>query len=514
MSRPAATLAAAIAIGLSFPGFADAVPAGPCQGKVFVSSCVPPALKGRVEQARQHIVLLGYRFDDENGTILSPQTKGPIETAEVEQVLAWSEAGNRHLTLERMSHVLLRQNPGQPLSPEAAAELQRLAAAHGDALPRAVLDALAAAGPNTKALSGDVLKAYEDSARVFDGQPSPLQRLGVALPVLGRWNAPARLPDYFDDAERRLGTLTAAAIKSRMERNPVGRELLGRFSGRDGKPKLPALLALKLEERYGATYSGMNDAVILNHDAVVQDVLARAPPDEQAALRSKLKGPKALAEHLARNPQALEDFIARQETNLVHELTHAWQCRRSQLNVEILRGNAPGINPLEGEHEAFLTSLRYLHQRVIAGDPTAVKEALEQTTYPKLISNFRSWRNDITELYVQHFPEGAALLQTGLELQNDRIRLARRMAGEDNWSRLQFILKKIGFERGTRAMQSEMKSYTRSFADFRTKEYPKLQQEGLSALAAHFASRGRPNQEEEDSVRLSALEKKRLEVRK
>lgn len=455
------------------------------QDEIFVLFAAPQELRERVEKTRTEFQLYGWRFDDDKGHLLSPKTKKPAPRAEVEEFLAEIEASQRHLTLQRMHYLLSRQDLDRPLSPAVQAELKRLVEKRREILPKSVLDALNA----PRALGAAVLKAYEDSTHFFDGKVTLGERLGAALPVLGTWNAGQRLPGYFDDAERRLGENLAAAVAKRLRANPVGRGLLEKFR-KNGKLELPQFLVLAIDANAHAAYTPSSDSIILNFSAVVGAVVARAPPERRAALEAQLKDAAALAEHLRNNPKALEEFVAGEDSTIYHELVHAWQQRRDPSGVEQLRGNAPDFNMLEGEQEAFVEELRYLHAKILAGDETALREAWDDGRYREFIADPVAFRQSIADIYLQNWPEQAALLPTGLDLQNDRVSLARRLLGTSVGARVEHALKLIGLSRGTRAMQADLDAYTARFAAL-DKEHPRLQQEGYAALAAWRAKLGR-----------------------
>src|SRR5258708_2603893 len=80
-----------------------APPADP-SARNFVLKDAPEPTRESVDKHRVDFLGFGYRFDEDAGTILSPDTKKPVSVAEVDGVLNSIRLGYKHQVLERMHH--------------------------------------------------------------------------------------------------------------------------------------------------------------------------------------------------------------------------------------------------------------------------------------------------------------------------------------------------------------------------------------------------------------------------
>ena len=172
--------------------------------QIFNFKTAPVDMKSKVENAHDAFILCGYRFDEDNGTILSTGTKNPISYGEVNGFLTQISLSEKRYALERMKELLAQQDPNKPVAKEVLEELKALTGKHQKDLPADFSKAIAEAqGLPAKILRTQVDQAYADSLRYWDGQMSFTERVGAALPVTpGGWNEPGQKPAYLDDMEK------------------------------------------------------------------------------------------------------------------------------------------------------------------------------------------------------------------------------------------------------------------------------------------------------------------------
>ena len=174
----------------------------------------------------------GYRLEAD-GRVLDPTTLGALSSDEFSSALTRLGLGAQQSALERLRLLLAKDDP----TPADRAAIAALRGSLPDDVAKAV-DAGAAAA-DLRALADRDLSRI---AAYFDAARSPQQRVLDAAPVaLGAPGPRTPLP-YFDPAERALGdSLRAAAVRT-LGRDPVGREVLARLNGPDGKPVLPPIV--------------------------------------------------------------------------------------------------------------------------------------------------------------------------------------------------------------------------------------------------------------------------------
>ena len=97
----------------------------------FFRSAVP-------DEDRAVLTYTGHRFDEGSGHVLSPQTKKPLSVLDVEIFRRYMLLNNKHVILERLSHLLAAQDPAKPLSADARARVKALTDFEKAALPLAV----------------------------------------------------------------------------------------------------------------------------------------------------------------------------------------------------------------------------------------------------------------------------------------------------------------------------------------------------------------------------------------
>ncbi len=457
------------------------------KGEVFSFNTASPELKARVEKRREVVIMLGHRFDESAGTILSSKTKAPLTLKEVEEILAEIDKAKTFDVLERMSAILSKQDLSKPLSPSVLAQLETLAGTQKNGIPPGLLKLLDGTSKvSAKILVADVENAYMESTRYFDGQ-----EVAGKTSVLGSHTSG---PQYFDDAEKKLGLKLQAAVAAHLAKNPVGAELLKKFAGKDGKLALPAMMVLKLNPEYGAFYSSYNQAFVVNSVHILDLVAARAPPQERDALKKELSDPKKLAAHLLVAPKALEAFVADNDETIVHELIHAVQYRRGEIDQLMTAGPVPSVFILEREHEAFLESNRYLHQKLLA-DPSAAAKSTHFSGYMAMIQDFERWRDGISQSYLETWPDAAANLKTVEDLRQTRLAAADKLKLKNVLNTAWFDFESLKTKRIKNAgadLKSGEKTHNKYISKFLAEEYPKMRYEGYLARAKILVSEGRP----------------------
>ncbi len=430
----------------------------------------------------------GHRFEEETGHILAPQTKKPLSRLDVEQYRKYMLLNNKHVILERLSHLLAAQDPAKPLSADARARVKALTDFEKAALPPALAKALESPRTLAGALKGQAERAYLDSTRFFDGQGTLSDKAKADLPVWAGGGDGRQKPNFFDDTEKRLGEALRDAVAAHLAKDPVGRDLLSHFKGKDGKPELPPFLILKIGPNAGAVYNITDRTVIFNQQYMVEGLLANKPPEAAEGLRQELSDPKKFARYLLAHPKAQEDFLVLNDVAVFHELIHARQDRRDRLMGELNRGNTPSAIYIEYEQEAFLQQNRYVHSKVLRGEAVTPKEL---DNYRQMLGDFSRWKDGIKQTYTELWPQAAATIGTAQALQKERIGAARRLMGESLHSAMVQTLKLIGYEQGSQAMAQAQKGSQARLAAFKKDEYPAMKKQAARPLAERFLALAR-----------------------
>lgn len=385
--------------------------------------------------------------------------------------------------------------PDRPIPPDIAA---RVKAAHsaGSTVPQNVLDAIAAGAPAGKVLAATD-GAYASLTRYFDGDRDAESLIRSALPVVPGWNEPAKPRALVGAIEEQVAAKLSADLAARFATHPAGREMLERFRDKDGQVRLPAVRVLKLSQRpddpgYGlaaAVQDPSNGSVVLNHWVAARIAIAAAPPERRAALSAELGDASKLNALLLKDPAVRAQVLKGMEITIAHEFVHSWQNRRSAFDVEMVRGNLPGTNPLEKEHEAYREQYRYFHSLLKAHPVDAVSSG-ELAGYRSALADYDAYRAQITQIYTGNFA-GSSDFKTVAASQADRRAMAEtlRKDGPVAWARQG--LKLLGFMYGDAAMKTEIGEDTRRAAEFRDKELPRMRAESRPLLLTAYAASGR-----------------------
>lgn len=431
---------------------------------------------------RAALTYTGHRFDEETGHVLSPQTKKPLTVLDIEQYRKYMLLNNKHVILERLSHLLSAQDPGKPLPPEARAKIKALTDSEKAALPPALAKALESPQTLAGALKGQAERAYLDSTRFFDGQGTLSDKVRTNMPVWAGGSNGRQKPSFFDETEKKLGESLRAAVAAHLAKDPVGRELLSHL------PELPPFLILKIDQNAGAVYNYTDRTVIFNQQYVVEGLLAGKPPQEAEALRQELSDPKKFARYLLAHPKAQEDFLAGNDVAVFHELTHARQDRRDRLMGELNRGNSPSAIYIEYEQEAFLQQNRYVHSKILRGESVLPGDL---DNYRQMLGNFARWKDGIAQSYTELWPQAAATIGTAQALQKERISAARRLMGESLHGTLVQAMKLIGYKQGSLAMAQAQNGSRQRMDAFKKDEYPAMKKQAARPLAERFLTLAR-----------------------
>ncbi|MCX5797135.1 MAG: hypothetical protein NTY77_16715 [Elusimicrobia bacterium] len=449
------------------------------------------------DEEKDGLLYAGNRFDEDTGHILSLQSKQPLTVLDIEVSRRNTLLGQKDAILAKLSLLLSQQEPGKPLSPQAQTQVKALVDAYPGALPPSLVKTLTTPGLSASSLHADAAQAYEASTRFFDGQNTLKDWVGNALPVKAEPTSAYAAKVYFDDTEKRLGQTLRASVADELMKNPVGRELLDHFRDRKGELDLPHFLILRIDPKAMAVYSSSNKSVVFNQRIIEDALMDGVPAKDQPKLRRELADSKKFAAYLLAHPEAFQKAVAANGTTFLHELTHAWQDRREGLMGEGDRGNVPGVNAIENEHEAFLMEVRWLHARLLADPKSAAKDEMLDS-YRQFLANPDLWRNDITQRYLANWPQSSADFPTALQLQEQRVGVARKFMGEGLHQRLVQAIKLLGYQRGTEEMKKSESAARKRVAEFDKTVYPQMRQEGMRGLAELFLSLAREAEDADD----------------
>ncbi|MCR4295112.1 MAG: hypothetical protein NUW21_06225 [Elusimicrobia bacterium] len=439
----------------------------------------------------------GVRLDEKTCFFHEDDRPEPVTRL---QIAAIKPAQDKSLELMALGDLraALRRLPGdRPVPPDVAA---RLKAAHqaGAKLPQKTLDALAKGAPAQALLNGTE-DAYASLTRYFDARRGAESLARGALPYVPGFNEPARPRALVGSSEERVAAALSRDLAARFSTHEAGREMLERFRGKDGVVRLPVVRVLKLSQRpddpgYGqaaAVQDPSNGTVVINHWVAARIAVAAAPPEKRAALARELADAAKLNARLLRDPELRGKVLKGVELIVAHEFVHAWQNRRGGYDVEMLRENLPGANPLEKEHEAYREQYRYFHS-LLKSHPADAVASPEMAGYRAVLSDYDGYRAVITQAYMGTFA-GSSDFRTVKQVQEDRRALARRLRGESAEQWIRQGLKLVGFTYGDKAMAEAVAEDARRAKNFRVRELPKMQTESRELLPKAFESAGRPD---------------------
>ncbi len=442
----------------------------------------------------------GYRVDEATCRILAPGSRRPLLRAQILLSRRGGEVGALRHTMGDLLTILRRTPAGEPVPPAVLRSLQ-LARSAGVRIPAALRASLAGAA-NAGDAAASLEAAYADSTRLFDFSRGLKAVAESSLPVLpGGVNAPARPPVYQDSLETRLGRAFDADLAAQFARTPSGRRMLARFRDARGAARLPDIVMVKMSQRpfeggYGQSAAVANPetgGIQINHWDAARVALETAPAKDRAALAKEFSDPAKLALYLLNHPDARKAFISREDVVLYHELTHIWQFRRDASTIEQVRGNAPGLNPLEREHEAYREQFRYLTDK-LALEPRQSLDTGWVDMYQMLLAQgYPALRTWIDGRYMGTFA-GSSDFKTVEQVQAQRESVARRLRKTSAYAWVLEGLKLVGLRRADAALRADDSAYRSRARDFETRILPEMRRQGYPRLIAAYEGAGRPGQ--------------------
>jgi hypothetical protein len=350
----------------------------------------------------------GFRLQDD-GRVLGPSTAAPLSDEEFSAALAKLGYAAQEAALERLSLLAASGN----LSADQRAQLDALKGS----LPDDAAKALAAGAPASelrRIAEGDL----QTIANYFDASRTPQGRASDAAPVrLGDSGPRVPLP-YFNPAEKTLGDGLRAAAAKTLSGDPVGRTVLARLNGSNGKPALPPIVVEDAPDGAVAEYNYRRRALVVDAETLRASVVGAAPAPQRAELRSSLATRDALIAYAGAHPALLSAFAAQNDALLAHELTHAWQDRRDPVMQEMSRGALPAGLIVDDEIEAWTVKNLYIASR-LKNAPRAPVDPNELADFQAMTAQYVRWRDALAARYAASVP-GALSLDDAAALQARR----------------------------------------------------------------------------------------------
>lgn len=442
-------------------------------------------------EAMQWVTLMtqGIRLDEKTCYLLDGERQ--VTLLEIAAMKPEEKKALELMGLSSLRAALRGLPPDQPMPPKVA---DRVKAAHaaGSTVPQSVLDAIAAGAPAGKILASTE-RTYASLTRYFDGQRDVESLVRSALPVVPGWNKPAKPRALVGSLEEQVAAKLSEDLSARFATHTAGLEMLERFRDKDGQVRLPAVRVLKLSQRpddpgYGlaaAIQDPSNGTVVLNHWVTARIVIAAAPHERRAALSAELGEASKLNELLLKDPAVRAQVLRGMELVIAHEFVHSWQSRRSAFDVEMMRRNLPGTNPLEKEQEAYREQYRYFHS-LLKAYPIAAVSSGDLAGYRSALADYAALRAQVTQIYTGNFA-GSSDFKTVAASQEDRRSLAETLRNEGpiEWARQG--LKLLGLKHGDAALSAAVNEDARRAADFRDNELPRMQKESRPLLLSAYA---------------------------
>jgi len=438
----------------------------------------------------------GYRFQEDTGAILSPDTKQPLSVIVVKAILHSAFPASNYDILERMKNALQKEDSNSKISKKTLANLRAMAKRQKKDLPPDLIRALKAG--EASRLHDAIDRAYLESTRFWDNQQIASTFKIFRPLVAGKFQETQKKSVHFYEIEKRFSQELARDIETHFNKNHIGREIMDRLRNKKGVLDLPAFQILRMgpgkktKQHYAlAAYDTVGNSILTNFIDARKVILKSFPFMQRGKMRKLISTPKRLTSYLALNPSARTQLLSSMGTTFAHELTHAWQHARDPFSLETLRGNTPSTIPIENEHEAFVEQMRYLHATLIKNPRAAMRNA-DARDYLSMLKDFDQWRDNITQRYLEGYPEAAATFPTIASLQKIRVSAARRLSKENLFTGWVQNIKLLRLSKGTQAIQKAEKVVRSRLDEFRTKEYPHMRVQAYDKLAAYSLSRKRP----------------------
>ena len=403
--------------------------------------------------------------------------------------------GYEKAALEHLKAGLAGLDAGAPV-PAAIQEEAKALAQAGVRLPPGVAKVLADGG-RVGALAASVDSAYASATRYFDGKLEWGALAKGALPPVPGVTAARPKPAVMGPEEQRLGRLFAAELERKFSLTPEGRELLDAFRDKEGKVRFPPILILKQTQRPddrsmpGAVYDFFNGAMVLNHWQAMAIVVGSLPPEERDRRAREFTDPANFRRYLEAHAEAREALIDEFDSGFYHEFIHAWQSRRSNYDIEMVRGNAPGNNPLVKEHEAYREQCRYEFSLVFRDPPVIEKRSYMSYCLP-MLKDYDRFRDMISRSYLSTFA-GTSELSDVVKIQKERESMARRLMGEGLYQRALQTFKLAGMFQGDEALRDLQLDSAQREMKFLRERLPPLRARALAELPPAYGRLERPD---------------------
>lgn len=437
----------------------------------------------------------GVRLDEKTCLFHEAGNATAVSRLEIAGIIPDQAKSLEFAALANLRAALAALPGNRPIPADVAARLKAAHAA-GMKLPKTVLAAIAKGAPARELLAGTDA-SYASLTRFFDAQRDNKSLAMGALPVVPGYNEPPRPRALVGPIEERLAAAMSKDLEARFATHEAGREMLERFRDKNGVVRLPVVRVLKLSQRpddpgYGkaaAVQDPSNGSVIVNHWYAARVAVAAAPPAKRAGLSAEYADPAKLNAQMLKDPVLRRKVLNGIEIMVAHEFVHAWQNRRGNYDVEMMRGNIPSANPLEKEHEAYREQYRYFHSLLKAHPGDAVASG-EIPTYRAVLSDYEGYRTGIAQAYTGTFA-GTSDFKTVKRAQEDRRSLARRLQGESPSEWVRQGLKLVGLGYGDKAMAEAMTEDARRDKLFRERELPRMQAESGGLIPKAYEGAGR-----------------------
>lgn len=437
----------------------------------------------------------GYRLDEATCELVNGN-KEKATRLELKVYAWWTARQLELLAVQSLHAMLAKLDPSKPVPPEIATRIDQIKSSQmtlpGD------LEAKIRGAKSVKEALAAVNLSHTAALKFWDGHTETKELLENAKPpVLGYGQNRGKA--YFDGTESKLGAVLGEDFKKELMSVEPGVELIDRFKNAQGAVELPRVAIWKISQRpddpgYGnsaAVYNSDQDAVVINYWYAVGVMVDRAPEAERKKLAKDLESPQKLNAYLLAHPKSRQAIVEAVDMTMFHELTHAWQARRSKASVEAGRGNLPAANPVEDEIEAFRDENRYFHAKLMK-DPLKLISHPEAGQYFTMLSGYDDFSKGIRRTYLENFG-ATADFPTIKTMQANRKGIFDGFSGWSPGSWLRKALRGQGMERGDKAINDSEAINAKLTKEFVEKEMPRMRKEAAPALIAAFEKDGAPH---------------------
>ncbi len=435
----------------------------------------------------------GYRLDEKTCFLSQPGGK-PLTYFDYLSAQRGNAAQDERQALEVLQASLAGLPPEAPVPKDVLARMKRLEQA-GEQLPPRLARELNAAGATAGGVSRDARRLYVDQTKMFDGQAALKPLAEQAIPDFSATPGPAGTPAYVTSSEQRLGGFLASDVVAQLSKTPSGRRLLAQFAAKNGVERLPTFLVLKTNQRpdtpgqYGAYFDFTHDTMVLNHWQAESSLMAALSPAQRKAVGTSLSDPRALRQFLEQHPKERAHVIGDIDEIFYHELVHAWQDRRSRLDVALMRGILPGYDPLEKEYEAYRDQIRFDFEKARPRPDVAAESGfMPMVGYP-LLQSYPKFTTTIERMYMSSFVGMLPLKDIAL-VQKERESTARTLIGDDLYRDAVEGLKLVGLWQGDAALSEAITDAKSREQAYRRGDLPALRAQAVGPLAERYEAEG------------------------